>query len=443
MKVNGNSNSDSSFISYHYLNMLSRRFFLKNTAHIVAATSSARLLGAPLNLPVFSHSTGQQPDWALIREAFPLKKTRAYFNTGTLGPSPQIVLDTVFEAMKNVEVTGEMDHSIVEARQSIAQFVKADATEIALTKNTTEGINIIAWGLLFKKNDEIIISNHEHVGNATPWLHLAQVKSLKLQVIELGKSSDETLANIRKKISDKTRLIVMPHITCTTGQIQPIQEIVELGKQKGILVFIDGAHGAGMLNLDLPKLGCDFYATCCHKWMLAPKGTGFLYIKKEALNSVQPHFIGAGAHASWELSPQKVTLPDFIPSAERFDYGTYNATLWQGVKAAIDFLESIGMDHIETRIKELNHYLQSGLEELTPKEVSILTPLEDNIRSGMLGIKFINKDTQTFNASVGTYFRVRFVPEHQLNSIRISTHIFNTEKEIDDFMAYLKKYLAK
>ena len=177
--------------------------------------------------------------------------------------------------------------------------------------------------------------------------------------------------------------------------------------------------------------------------MLAPKGTGFLYIKKEVLKTVQPHFIGAGTNSSWDLTPQKVSISDFVPSAERFDYGTYNVTLWQGVKAAIDFLESIGMDSIETRIKELNQYLQSGLEELAPKEVSILTPIDNNIRSGMLGMKLINKDTQTFNANTGTYFRLRFVPEHQLNSIRISTHIFNTEKEIDDFLVYLKNYLAK
>ncbi len=122
--------------------MLTRRFFLKNTAQIVAATSSYHLFGSPANLSFFQQPTGQKPDWALIRAAFPLKKTRAYFNAGTMGPSPQIVLDTVFEAMKNVEISGEMAHSIVEPRKSIAQFVKADVSEIALTKNTTEGIRL-------------------------------------------------------------------------------------------------------------------------------------------------------------------------------------------------------------------------------------------------------------------------------------------------------------
>ncbi len=421
--------------------MLSRRFFLKNTAHLLAATSSPRLLSSPLHLPIIPLAAGQNPNWALIREAFPLKKTRAYFNAGTLGPSPQIVLDTVFDAMKNVESSGEMTHTIVEARQRIAQFVKVDVTELALTKNTTEGINIIAWGLPLKKNDEIIISNHEHVGNAVPWLLVAQVKSLKLKVIELGQSGDETLSNIKNAISKKTRLIVMPHITCTTGQVQPIKEIAELGRQKGVFVFIDGAHGAGMLNLDLSTLDCDFYASCCHKWMLAPKGTGFLYINKAMLQFVQPHFIGAGANVDWALSPNKKALLDFVPSAERFDYGTYNATLWQGVKAAIDFLESIGMDKVEARVKELNLHLQSKLQELSPKEVSVLTPLNKNDISGMLGIKLLTKDTQTFNARASVHFRLRFVPEHQLNSLRISTHIYNTEKEIDELIDYLKNYV--
>ena len=421
--------------------MLSRRFFLKNTANMLVGAQLMHWAGENLPFSESKYTADNDQFWIQLREAFPLNKNRAYFNTGTLGPSPQVVLDTVFNAMKNIDSTGEMAHTIDAPRRRMAQFVKVLPSEIALTKNTTEGVNIIAWGLPLKKGDEIIISNHEHVGNALPWLHVARAKSLKTKVLALGSSDDETLSNLKKIVSSKTKVIAIPHITCTTGQVQPIQEIAQWTRQKGIFVAVDGAHGAGMLDLDLKVLGCDFYATCCHKWLLGPKGTGFLYVKKEIQDILMPHFVGAGTHQGWTISPEKVELLNPTTSAERYDYGTYNQALWVGVEAAIDFFEKIGMEKVEARVKELNQYLQSKLLELSKKDIKMFTPTEGVSTSGMVGFKLLNKDSKTFANEVNSRFRVRYVAEHGLNSLRISTHIYNNKNEIDDFILFLKNYL--
>ena len=421
--------------------MFSRRFFLKNTANMLVGAPFMHWAGETLPFFESKNAIGDDLFWTELREKFPLNKNRAYFNNGTLGPSPQVVLDAVIDAMKKIESTGEMAHSIDVPRQRMAQLVKVLPSEIALTKNTTEGINIVAWGLPLKKGDEIIISNHEHVGNALPWLHVAKAKSLKIKVLALGNSDNETFSNFKKIVSNKTKVIAIPHITCTTGQVQPIKEMAQWAKQKGIFVAIDGAHGAGMLNLDLKTLDCDFYATCCHKWLLGPKGTGFLYVKKDMQDILMPHFVGAGTHQGWTLSPGKIELLNPAISSERYDYGTYNQALWIGVAAAIDFFEKIGMDKVEARVKELSQYLQTKLLELNPKDIKMMTPTEGVSTSGMVGFKLLNKDSKAFANEVNSRFRVRYVAEHGLNSLRISTHIYNNKNEIDDFILFLKNYL--
>ena len=421
--------------------MFSRRFFLKNTANIFVGAPFMNWASGTLPFSKSKYNADNDPFWAELREKFPLNKNRAYFNNGTLGPSPHGVLDAVIDAMKSIETSGEMAHTIDGPRQRMAQFVKVLPSEIALTKNTTEGINIIAWGLPLKKGDEVIISNHEHVGNALPWLHVAKAKSLKIKVLVLGNSADETFSNLKKIVSTKTKVIAIPHITCTTGQVQPIKEMAQWAKQKSIFVAVDGAHGAGMLDLNLKALGCDFYATCCHKWLLGPKGTGFLYVKKEVQDILMPHFVGAGTHQGWAISPEKVELLNPTTSAERYDYGTYNQALWIGVSAAIDFFEKIGMEKVETRVKELNQYLQTKLLELNKKDIKMLTPTEGVSTSGMVGFKLLNKDSKAFANEVNSRFRVRYVAEHGLNSLRISTHIYNNKNEIDDFILFLKTYL--
>lgn len=421
--------------------MFSRRFFLKNTANMLVGTP---LIGWSSNAFPLSNNFNSQngePDWSQIRTAFPLNTNRVYFNNATLGPSPQQVLNTVIEAMKKIDGSGEMVHTMDSSRRRIAQFVKVMPSEIALTKNTTEGINIVAWGLPFKRGDEIIISNHEHVGNALPWLHVAKAKSLKVKVLSLGDSADETFSNLKKIVTPRTKVIAIPHIACTNGQIQPIKDIADWAKPKGIFVAVDGAHGAGMLDLDLKTVGGDFYATCCHKWLLGPKGTGFLYVKKELQDILQTHFVGAGTHQGWTITPEKIELLAPTFSAERYDYGTYNQALWLGVESAIDFLDNIGMPHVEARIKELGQCLQQKLLELDKKEVKMLTPTEGVSIAGMVGFKLMNKDSKAFAGQVNSRFRVRHVAENDLNSLRLSTHIYNNENEIDAFVQYLKNYL--
>ncbi len=269
----------------------SRRKFIKLVTGGVIG--SWILIPVPLNSParyVVSRDESVAADdehfWSVVRSQFPLTRDYIYLNNGTMGPSPYVVLETVKRAMESINISAEYGGWEV-ARPRLAKFVNVDEAEISLTHNVTEGINVVAWGLPLNRGDEVIMTTHEHAGNALPWLNRARYDGIVIKTLKPAMTADENLNRINHLITKRTRAIAIPHITCTVGQVFPAKAIAKLGHDKGLWVFFDGAHGPGMLDLDLKDIGCDFYATCCHKWMLGPKGTGFLYVRKEALDVCQ------------------------------------------------------------------------------------------------------------------------------------------------------------
>jgi selenocysteine lyase/cysteine desulfurase len=429
-----------------------RRNFLKHAAQLSALSilpfpALAKNTSKPTDLRSLDFSKADVLDedfWKMIRLQFPLTTTKTYFNNGTMGPSPYPVIEAVSQKMMLVDSTGEYG-GWEDSRKLLAKFVNADEDEISLTHNVTEGINIIAQGLNLKQGDEILITNHEHVGGALPWLNKAKMLDLPVNYFELGKTADETIANLQKKITKKTKVIAVPHIVCTIGQIQPIKEIVALAKKQNIEVFVDGAHGAGMLNLNLHELGCDYYATCCHKWLCGPKGTAFLYIKKEAQNKIQPLFVGAGSDNGWNIvEPPKPELKGYATTAHRYDYGTQNAALWAGVNAAIKFFDSITMKVVEARVKYLGKLLQQEIINLKSDNIQIITSTEDQSRGAVNAFKLKNMDYTAFQTEAGNSgYRVRVVPENGVNCIRISTHIYNSPDEINKFVKFVDEMARK
>ena len=188
------------------------------------------------------------------------------------------------------------------------------------------------------------------------------------------------------------------------------------------------------MALDLKAMGCDFYASCGHKWLLGPSGTGFLYVSLDMLDVLQAEFIGAYSDTGWTISEEQQDMKGYVDNAHRFYYGTQSAALSSGLKAAVDFMNEIDMARVETYSKSLANYLR---EELATMEgsVQILTPLEEASRSTMISFKIPSMDYREFGKlAAENNFRIRLVPESGLNAIRISTHIYNNKSEIDRFI---------
>ncbi|WP_344822967.1 aminotransferase class V-fold PLP-dependent enzyme [Rurimicrobium arvi] len=420
--------------------MSNRRIFLKQTLMAAGAMALPDLSKANNPAPLPEQNDSEQY-WRDIRAQFPLKRELVYLNNGTLGPSPYTVLRTVEQHMLYVEESAFHGSGEQELCTALARFVHCRESEITLTHNVTEGINIVCWGLDLKAGDEVIITDNEHAGSASPWLNRARLSGIKLVVVKLGRTAEEMIGNIRNEVTRKTKVLSIPHIPCTNGQILPIKEICRFARERNIFTLIDGAHPPGMLPVNIEQLDCDAYASCGHKWLLGPKGTGFLYVNEKSRDHVQAYYGGAGVDAGWDLLSAPPLLNGYASDGHRFYYGSQNMSLYKGLISAIQFQEAIGKERIEQRIKSLAKYLQEQLLLLGP-DMDMLTPEESASRGAQIAFRLRNIDLQHFN----NYCRerkivTRFVPENNICCLRVSCHIYNSFEEIDQFLLMLDQYV--
>jgi selenocysteine lyase/cysteine desulfurase len=424
----------------------SRRNFLRS-ASVLAALSLSEMQSMAASMQVKTNGKNVEENdedyWRNVRLMFPLNKEHIYLNNGTFGPSPYPVIEAVKAGMMENDRNGQYGNWDPTVAR-IAKFVGADEEEIALTHNVTDGINIGCWGLPLQKGDEVILTTHEHSGNAVPWMNRQKLHGIVIKTYTPASTAAETLTRINNLITKKTKAIATPHIPCTQGQILPVKEICTLARDKGIYSVIDGAHGPGMLQLDLHDMGCDTYASCSHKWLLGPKGTGFLYIRKGFQNTLQPYTVGAGSNDDkWDMMTTPVSTGGYTQNAHRYYAGTQSNGLYAGVVAAIDFFESIGTENIYSRVKYLGKYTQDRLLSFGDK-VEMLTPTEERSRGAVNGFRIKGMDYQKFySMCADKKIRIRGVGENGLNSLRVSTHIYNSTEEIEVLMDVVKSAVEK
>jgi len=391
-------------------------------------------------LEAFDGDKNDERYWLLVRDQFPLTRERTYLNTGGLGASPYVVIDAVVSKMNELERISETGHSEqlwASVKQKAATLLGCEAEELAYTRNATEGINIVCNGLPLKRGDEVITTTHEHVGNAVPWLARQKRDGIAIKLFEpSAKSARGNFDRIERLISKRTRVISVPHATTTTGQVLPVKEIAALAKAKNLWFFIDGAQTAGMLNFNLHDIGCDAYATSGHKWLLGPKGTGLLYVRKDMLDTIQALEVGAYSDKSHDLQTGELTLH---PTAQRYEYGTVSTPIFVGLGAAIDFLMKIGMDSVWARDAALSTAFCNGLQEIPP--VEILSPLNQAERSAMITFKMKNIEYLKLQSFLAEKYklRTRGAGEGGVNALRISWHIYNSFEEVNRVLEGVKE----
>jgi selenocysteine lyase/cysteine desulfurase len=419
-------------------NPLSRRKFLKKNAlaGVVCATGIPFLLGNSRSpeldnsfRPLRLGENYEEIDWEAVRAAFLIDANKNYFNTASLGPSPKIVVDKVCDAMRELETSCSHGHHLAaQTHAVIASFLNVTEDEIAVIRNATEGMNIIARMLRLKKGDEVLITTHEHVGGAAPWLALKNDLGIRIRLIDIDQSGEKNLQLIQDHISAKTKAIVFSHITCTTGMRLPAKEIAALCRANNIYSCVDGAQALGMFPIDLHDMNPDFYTSSGHKWLLGPKGTGVLYINKERLKELAPVYAGAYTDSEYNLETQTLK---YRLSAQREEYGTRNTPMVLGLSQAIDFMNDIGMENVARRGRELSLRFRSGVKELT--NIDILTPENEQYSASILTFRIKGIDNLELNQKISRDHKVRLrgIYENDLNAIRISFSIFNTDQEVD------------
>ena len=224
-----------------------------------------------------------------------------FLNAGSLCPTPTPVMEDFFTAYQDWHERGaglsrhyeEMRDVVTDqARVKVAKLVNCDPLEIALTSNATEGINIVAWGLKWNPQDEVIITTGEHPANAVVWMYNQERLGIKLRFLPVYTSTEEILASYANMLNEHTRLVSFSHVLSANGHILPVEQMTAMAHAAGAMVLIDGAHAVGQMTVDLRQINCDFYTFNGHKWLFGPAGTGALYVRHDRVDDVRPTFMG-------------------------------------------------------------------------------------------------------------------------------------------------------
>lgn len=359
-----------------------------------------------------------------------------YLNTGTLGPCRR---DTIEESLKiweeleslPVKFYGKFGaESLAEKTRGVAAgFLGCDISEMLITNSTTSGMNAIAQGLRLKAGDRILTTDQEHGGGLLCWNYFARYYGVIVDKINIppGENNVELiLKRVKDNLRKKTKLISVSHVFSSTGLRMPIAEISSLARANGALCIVDGAQAAGAIQVNVKKLGCHAYATSGHKWLMGPKGTGLLYLSKDAQDIIRP----------MQFEESYNTYND--------GNGVVNLACILGLGKAIEYLESIGISEIEEHNLSLRNRLYGKLKDLN--NVTILSPGEGSLASPMLTLLLPDRfEKSSFVKMLFDKHKLSIRPTHKefgFNGIRFSLHIFNTEKEVDFVSEVMHKELT-
>jgi len=309
-----------------------------------------------------------------VKSQFPIFKNKIngkpliYLDSANSSQKPGRVIDRISKFYsKEFSNIGRSLHTLAvtatnrfeETRDLVKKYINAKSREeIIFTKNATEGMNLVAstYGEKFiNKGDEILITELEHHSNYVPWHFLRQKKGAVIKFAKCNDKGEVEIDEIKKSITEKTKIIGITHLSNVTGTILPVKKIVDLAQTKKIPVLVDGCQGAPHLKLDMQELGCDFYAMSCHK-MYGPTGVGILYAKKKWVDQLPPYQGGGGMIQ--EVKKDNITFPG---SPTKYEAGTLQTAEVVGFSESIRFIQDVGIKNIMQHEKEITEY---GLQEL-------------------------------------------------------------------------------
>jgi cysteine desulfurase / selenocysteine lyase len=384
------------------------------------------------------------PDWDELREDFPVTKRYTYLANAAITPIPIPVFNEVSKSYYDILNHGrtlwdEWDAKMEQTRDLYAKFIGAyNKEEIAFTHSTSEGMNIIAHMLSDKG---IVISNElEYPSSNLPWLNKDKGNIVFVKGRDGNKVLIEDIGKMLKQNSEKAKTVVTSHVQYSTGFRQDLEALGEITMKNGIYFVVNATQSLGALQFNVKDFGIDFMVSNGHKWMLSSFGIGTLYIKKKYLRdgkNFSPEFFSQSGQSRKENYENNMKI-NMSNSARRFELGTPHFPNIAALNAAVRYISKIGITGIERRILKLSDYLIDCLGDL---KLEILSPIEERKhRSGIILFKARKRKPLEIVNELG---KRRIIVSQRGAGIRVSTHFYNNEQDVDRLMIGLKEILKQ
>ena len=407
------------------------------------------LAGASATLPVFREQAisrvfragemaqGRQPEsladdesyWTEIQRAFDVDRTMVNLNNGGCSPAPSHVLE---QMIRDLKFSNELpvDHMwrvleprIESVRRDLARDFGCDIEEMAITRNASEANEIMIFGLDLKPGDEVLLTNQNYGRMITAWKQRERRDGIVLKQISFKvppPSQQYIVDQFKAAITPRTRVIEVTHITNLTGQIMPVKELVDLARPRGIEVFVDGAHAYAHFPFTRDELGCDYYGTSLHKWLLVPIGAGFLYVRKDKQKTL------------WPLMAAAKEQDEDIRKYE--EIGTHPAANHNAISAALAFHRAIGAERKIARLRWLRDRWAKRLQAESDR-VKVYTQLDSPYGGGIGFFGVAGLDMAKLNSWLWDKHRIvnTLIAHEEFTGLRITPNVYTTPDEIDLF----------
>jgi selenocysteine lyase/cysteine desulfurase len=422
--------------------MLTRRGFLQTSTTATAAALATFRNNGVAHLEAASRYAaglsiedvaGDENYWREIQQAFTLDRTIINLNNGGCCPSPRVVHEAFkrYLDISNQAPTYHMwqilEPNIESVRRRLATTFGCDPEEMAITRNASEALQIAQLGIDLKAGDEVITTNQDYGRMLDTWEQRVRRDGIKLTKVSFPvppKSMDVLADRLLSAITPATRVLHFCHITNLTGQIFPVKKIADEARRRGIKTVVDGAHAFAHFPYTVADLGCDYYGTSLHKWLLAPIGTGFLYVRKE-------HIPGL-----WPLTPAAASRADDIRKFE--EIGTHPAANHNAIAEALTFHEGIGIERKAARLRYLRNRWADRLGR-NPK-FRIHTNLDAAHSCAIGNVELIGVPSAKVVAQLWEKWRIIATPivHEEYTGVRITPNVYTTLEEVDTFISAME-----
>src|SRR5437016_12518586 len=416
--------------------MFTRRRFLESLVAAGAAVPALRDHALARVVSANQAVAGRSPDdvaqdedfWLDVQQAFTLDRTIINLNNGGVSPSPRVVQEAMRRYLEYSNTAPVytmwqvLEPEIEAVRRRVAASFGCDPEEMAITRNASEALESVQLGIPLERGDAVLTTNQDYPRMLTTWHQRERREGIVLKEIGFPvppPSQDDLADRIERAITPRTKVIHVCHITNLTGQIFPVKRICQLGRARGIEVIVDGAHAYAHFPFTRDELDCDYYGTSLHKWLLAPHGTGFLYVRKAKIERV------------W---PMMAAPPEMNANVRKFEeIGTHPAANHNAIAEALTFHEGIGAERKAARLRYLFQRWAKRLEHLP--RVRILTPYDPAQSCGLASIAIDGMDPNKLVAYLWDTHRIIVTPivHKEFNCIRVTPNVYTLTAEVDRF----------